>query len=817
MLAHALLSFTRNLARHRFYAAINVLGLAVGIAVFLVLMLVVRYENSFDRWLPHANDVYRLDTTWTLPGEATVEFPDTSYVALPLLLADFPEILAGARLSGTRETISIGRTVDSQIVQYTDPSFFNVIALPLVAGSRRDALAAPGDLVINQSLARKYFGTTRVIGRTLDMTRDGHRASYIISAVMKDLPTNTTLEISMLTPLTPAVEKDVRAFRAWGDDAGPTYLRFKNRADARRVAAALRAFVARRAAGSGQDQLGVHPEDQLKLSLVKLTDAHFHLVGLGMGGLIVDPRVVFSLGAVGVLALLIAAINTVNLATARAGLRAREVALRKVMGASRRALLVQFLGESTALVALSAVIGLAGAELAVPMLNTLGGWSLRIDYPVVLSWLALLVLVVGIGAGLYPALLLANYRPAAVLASVRLPSGGRLGQRLRTLLVLIQFACATGFAICTLVINVQANFLRRADRGFDRQGLILVLSTAPEDLEPRQRVILDAFRGVPGVTAVTESDRMPDSTNSSNQTIFPPGWTGQAPSMQDEQVGPDYFRTYGVQLLAGRVFDAAHGDDDQANRPTSTRLSTVLNRKAALMLGCANPGNAIGHSFGMQSPTGRKTLTIIGVVRDVRFMSPHDPIAPEFYLYNSQRVEGGIAAVRFQGVSRQEILGRLQAVWRKMVPGQPFRAETANQRLSRFYRPDQQRARLFSMGSILALAIAAGGLYGLAAFGTARRMQEIGIRKVLGASATDMLLLLVGQFVRPVLFANLIAWPVAWAAMRIWLSGFNQRIGLSPGYFVVVTVIAVAISILTVLGQAWRVARAEPARALRYE
>ena len=480
---------------------------------------------------------------------------------------------------------------------------------------------------------------------------------------------------------------------------------------------------------------------------------------------------------------------------------------------------MQFLGESIALAALAALIGLALTELAVPVLNTLGGWSVHIDYPVVLSWLALVVLVMGVGSGFYPALLLSSYRPAAVLASAGQSAGGRLDQRLRSLLVLTQFVCAIAFGICTVVIDAQSSFLRRADRGFDRQGLILVTSLRDKTLLPTQGVIGDAFRRVSGVTSVTISDREPRSQNTSNEQVIPPGWTGPRPSLLFETVGRDYFRTYGIRLIAGRVFDAAHGEDDgQGDEWVGGRqISAVVNRKATILLGYASPVRAIGGRFDMNTRSGLEHVTIIGVVQDVRFMSPRDPVQPQFYLYDTKRIDYAVAAVRFSGVSRNEILSRLQAAWRGVAPGQPFRAETADERLADFYLPDQQRARLFSIGAVLALAIAAVGLYGLAAFGTARRLREIGIRKVLGASSTDMLLLLVGQFVRPVLLANLIAWPIAWAAVRTWLSGFDQRIALSSLYFLGVGAAALAIAVLTVLGQALPVARAEPARALRHE
>jgi putative ABC transport system permease protein len=595
-------------------------------------------------------------------------------------------------------------------------------------------------------------------------------------------------------------------------------VRIPSAADAAAVNARLRDFVRRRASGPGDAELGPGAEDQMELTLVPVPAAHFHDVNVSAEVPGVDRRVVFSLAVVGVMALLTAAINYINLATARAGLRAREVALRKVVGATRGTLLRQFLAEAIAVVALAALIGLAATELALPVVNALGGWAVRLDYAVVLPWLLGLIVVVGLGAGAYPAVLLANYRPATVLASARTPAGGRMGTRLRSLLVLVQFVSAIAFGICTLVIDSQADLLRNADRGFDRNGLIIVRSLDADELQSRQVAILDALRHVPGVVSATLSDREPDSNNSSNLSITVPGLPGPDPSMMRETVGDDYLPTYGVHLLAGRWFDAAHRQDDLNGRPMGhASWNVVINRAALPLLGLHDPQAALGKSFSMDTLSGRATLEVIGVTQDVRFMSPRQPVAGQMYVHDSTSIQYGQGAIRFSGVPRAEMLRRLQAAWRSMAPDNPFVASTADQRLEQFYKPDQQRARLFSAGAVLAVLIACVGLYGLASFSTARRMQEIGIRKVLGASTRDVLVLLVGQFVRPVLLANLIAWPIAWIVARSWLAGFDQRISLSPLYFLEAGAVALAIAVLTVLGQAWRVAQAEPARALRYE
>lgn len=823
MIQNILLTFYRSLSRHRLFAALNVLGLAFGIGVFLVLILIVRYESGFDRWLPHAAETYRLDSTWSNPGENPYEGSDTTFLALDLLRSDFPQIVAGTRVYAPSQPVSAGDTIDSEGVAYVDPGFFGVLDLPMAEGDATHALA-PGSVVVTEQIAQKYFGTVRAIGRTLQISHDGTKRSFVVSAILRDLPRDTTLKFGLITPLTPAIEQGVRAFQRWGSSSGETFLRFASAQDARDVAARLRDFVARRAAGSGENQEGKNPEDHLALSLVALPDAHFHDLTVQQPDTPgADPRVVASLGAIGFLALAMAAINYVNLATARSDLRAREVALRKVMGASKPMLVTQFLGEAVVLVSFAALLGLALAELAIPGVNALGGWAIRIDYLAVVPGLFLLVLILGLGAGLYPALLLAAYQPAQVLASARLPAGGRLGGRLRQALVLVQFTGAVAFAICTLVIDAQADLLRNADRGFERSGLIIVKSLFASDLVARQNAILDVLRAVPGVISATKANREPDTNSSSGTDVAVPGRPGPRPSMLYEIGGRDYFSTYGIKLVAGRLFDDSRIADDLSGPVAAGRflpsfggrtVSTVVNESALPVLGFANAEVALGKHLSMDKDS---TLEIIGVVQDVRFMSPRMPVAAEFYLHSTGPIEEAQAAIRFGGASRNEMMQRLQTAWHGVAPDEPFIAQTADERLEEFYKPDQQHARLFSAGAILAIAIACIGLYGLAAFSTTRRVREIGIRKTLGASTRDVLLLLIGQFIRPVLIANVIAWPLAWAAMRVWLSGFDERVALSPLYFLAAGVAALVLSTATVAAQAWRVAHAEPARALRYE
>ena len=822
MWSHYLITLYRSLARHRLYAALNVLGLAVGIAVFLLLWLDVRFETGFDRWVPEADNTYRLDEVLTRPGLSPRQSGKTTSVIAPLLKADYPQIAAYSRLIWDDQPLSRGLTSGTEDVRYVDPDFFKVLALPLQSGDPATALSSPNDVVITQAIAHKYFGATDVLGRSLALTERGVRTSVRISGVLRDLPRNTHLKLGVLKALTPAYEQHDSSFTDWNSQTGSTYLRFRNRADARAVQADLVHFVHRRARGSDQTKLGERPTELLSLRLTPLPAIHFETaITSGEFQPNVDVRVVASLALVGVLTLGIAVLNYINLATARAALRAREVAIRKVMGATRRALILQFMAEAVAMSLAAALIGLAMTELLLPLVNAAGGSALALTYwgpqgliPVLLT----AVLAIGVAAGAYPALLLSGFQPARVLASSRMPGGGKLDARVRTGLVVVQFAAAIAFTICTLVLSAQANYLQSADRGFRREGLILVESLHAHSLHEKQSVILDALRKVPGVSTVTSSDREPAAQSIDLVPVRTLGQTGPDQNMVLETVSADYFPTYGAKVMAGRPFDKAHQTDDatpglDADGPSKLGFNVMLNQAAVKSLGFASPSEAIGKSI---TAVGHPA-SIIGVVHDVRFMSPHDPVQPIVYLYRARMVYGAIAAVRYEGADARSMMERLASAWRQTAGDEPFVAKTADVQLSDYYVPDQQRARLFTLGAMLAVAIGCLGLYGLASFNTTRRVREIGIRKTLGASTADVLRLLVLQFLRPVALANLIAWPLAFLAMRSWLSGFDQRVALSPLYFLSATALTLAIALATVVGHALVVARAEPAKALRHE
>ena len=792
----AVTSLYRSLARHRLFAALNIGGLGLGIAVMLVLYLFVRFETGYDRALPGWERIWKVERTLQFPGNPQVQIPSGPDL-LARFTAAFPD-LSGARITQyDQAAVLTGNGSSTRKLMLVDPAFFRLFPFPAVEGNIAATLARPDGLVVTRSVADAYFGRATALGRPLTVAIDGRPTTYRIGAVLADPPGNQTYAGDLFAVL-PARTADDSETSSYGVT---TFLALPDAADAARIAT----FMKR------------HPDPGFNPAARSFMKEGIRpLAGLHLA----EPRaatVVTVLGAVGVVALLLAVVNYINLSTARAGLRAREIAMRKVVGATRGALVVQLLGEALVAVALAALIGLALAELALPFVNAAGGTSLSIAYrgaASILPPLALLVAVVTLLAGFYPAFVISRFRPAAVLAASRTPGGDRAGTRLRRALVVVQFGIATALMIGTAVLVAQTRHVRRADLGFGRNGLVMVAGYGDRALDPAQRSTLtNAIRAIPGVVATTTSGIVPGGGSFSIARMRRDGMIGEPPMIVQSLVGERFFETYRARLVAGRLFapDRFATDIDVEGAGKGRVTNVIVNRTAAGRLGFADPARAIGQVVSADTDMVR----IVGVVGDMRFGSPRDPVEALAYHYRPGGGYRPMLAIRTAGDAAR-VLPALEAVWRRIAPAVPPMAATVDQNLyNYYYRQDVQRSRLFTIGAVLAALIGCIGLYGLAAFDTARRVREIGIRKVLGASTADVLRLLLGRFLRPVVAANLIAWPVAWVAMSRWLAGFDDRIALSPLYFVAASVLAFVIAAATVAGQAWRVARAEPARALR--
>ncbi|WP_112383024.1 ABC transporter permease [Sphingomonas carotinifaciens] len=800
----ALLSLYRSLTRHKLHAALDIGGLAVGIAVFLVLGLYVRFETGFETWLPDHDRIYRVQTELHLPGGTfNGTYPQTMAGMLEQMRADFPD-LAGTRIRGGKDGGSVirGDQATREDVAQVDPSFFDIFALPMVRGNGARALADPSAVLLSRSAAHKFFGESDPMGQTMRIAVDAP-ATYRVAGIFEDLPANTALRFSILMQIPRTAPPAQWMWYKWGTASLETYVKFRTPADARAFQQRLPAFIKRRA---GQD-LGPDPTAVISLPLLPITAGHLQPTGPESAG---RKLTVVTMGVVGALTLLIAIVNHVSLATAQASLRAREVAMRKVLGADRAALLRQFLGEAIVIVAVAALVALILAEIGLPFVNAAGGLSLTIPYAVVVPTLLCLVLVVGVVAGWYPALLLSRYPGVAMLGR----GGGRGGSHLREALVVLQFGLAIAFVIGTVVLTAQMAHSRKTDLGFRRDGLMVVPSLLDQGIwAERARSILAAMRDIPGVASVGVGSIGPGGDGTANvDAVEVPGRPQPGVSILAVTTGKGFFDTYAPRLLAGRLFDDAHRADDSSDwRTWPQGRNIVINRKAAAALGFRTPQEAIGRTVG-----GGLPRTIIGVIDQLRFFSPRTPEGAVYYVYNRDMPPSPVAVIRFSG-DRKAMLEAVRAAWRRIAPDVPFSAAMVGQRLESFYQADEQATRLFAIGAGLAVLIGCVGLWGLASFNTARRIKEIGIRKTLGASSGDIVALLVGQFLRPVLLANLIAWPLAFVAMRTWLAGFDDRITLSPLYFIGASLLAIAVAVLTVLGQSLRASRAAPAWALRHD
>ncbi|GAA4489585.1 ABC transporter permease [Gluconacetobacter tumulicola] len=803
-------SLLRGLARHPLYTAINLAGLSLGIAVFLTMALIVRYETGYDTGLPETGGLYRLDQIWTLPGRAPDEIPGASFVAAPFLHQDFPAIAGVLRLVIQSQPVHVGARVEQEDTSFADPTFFSFFRLRALDGDPRSALAGPADIAIPASIALKYFGTIHAVGRTMRIAQDAR--PFVVTLVYADPPPNATYHFGIVARIPPEAA-EWEAVTHWGSTWGPLFIRIPDARALPSIRAGLRHYMARH---PGANTLQTIRDDMGDGGLIPVPFREIHFRDAEIGAGTISRTLITILGLVGLAALFTAGINHINLATACASLRAREVAVRKVLGATRASLIRRFMAEAMVLTAVAAFCGLALCEMAIHLIGTLGGWQLTLDPVFCGIMLAAIVLVVGMGAGFYPAMVLSAYAPAPVLAASRMPAGGRMGARLRALLVTLQFGFAIGLAICTLVMTDQAHFVHMMARGITTSGLIVVTSAADDSLIDRQGALRHALGAVPGVTGVERSDIYPHFVTDGDAFSLDTTQHNHA-SLNWGFATPGYADLYGLKLLAGRWFELQRGEDLRGtHRLLPSIRSVVLSRAAVERLGIGSPQAAIGRL--VREEDAAPTLRVIGVIDDLRLNGPHERIRPLLFygLRPDDQARTAVAMhVRFSGVSAPDMIARLQAAWIATAPDVPFAAETVSDILAQDSRSDREHGLLFGMGAGISVGIAALGLYGLSLFTVSRRRHEIGIRKVLGARTGNVLALLVEHFLRPVLLANLIAWPVAWALMRIWLNGFDQRIALTPWPFIEATLSAILIGYATVIAQTLQAARQPPARALR--
>ncbi|HEX3756097.1 MAG TPA: ABC transporter permease [Rhizomicrobium sp.] len=824
MFRNYLVTALRNIARHKLYSFINIAGLAVGLACVIFVLLFIRDELSYDKWIPGTQNLYRVEKTSYIRGrdpfaDAMAPFP------MPAAMRDeIPEVVAMTRLNYDYRTLFAGNRQFREHVAEVDPNFFNVIKLPLVKGDPVGVFRDPQSVVLSESAARKYFGTTDAIGKTIrttanceasDDTEECRRrlVPLKITGIMRDIPHNSQLDGDVFMPNTSIVYPIGQRERSWFAGAfGYVVLAPGVRPET--IVSKTTPILDR--------ALPPQPDDNRKgsqrwaIHLTPFTDVHLTSGRWRFNEKPSGSRTtLYGAGIVGTLILLVACFNFMNLSTARALLRAREIALRKTHGARRSHLVVQFLGEAVLMALISLVLALALVELLQPAFARLLQHPVALHYAT--DWPLLLAIVgIAVAAGLisgsYPALVLSGFRPIAVL---RANDAGQAGSaRLRTTLVVLQFAVSIGLSISAAVVFSQISFARNMDLGFRKDDLLVIPADGLVTLGGHESFV-QRLRSGPGILDVAVTNAIPFGTYGLGLAAAQLPGHSDLVGLNLLAIGTNTAQLLGVRLIAGRLLSDSRAQDQFDTHSDSVTdanegHNVLIDDTAAASLGF-KPQQAVGKTIIL----GKSHLQIVGVVANVKFGGAREPAMATMYVYDPH--DPASVLIRLRPGTEPKALSFVDRAWHAFAPTKAIDRWFMDDVYGRQYRSDERQGKMFAVFVLIAIFIACLGLFGLAAFTAGRRTKEIGIRKVFGARTRDVTLLLLWQFSIPVLVANLIAWPLAWYYLHGWLQGFAYRIPLSPLYFAGAGFAALVIAWATILAHALRVARANPVHALRAE
>ncbi|MDF7815639.1 ABC transporter permease [Hymenobacter sp. YC55] len=804
MLQNYLKIALRNLWRNKAFSAINILGLAIGLATCLMIMLFVQNELSYDRYNEKADRIVRVVFRGSVQGQKMKEANVMPPVA-QTLQTEYPEVQAATRIrEGGTPRISYGdKSFKESSVALVDSNFFQVFTIPLLKGDAKTALLQPYTVVLSQATARKYFGNANPIGKVLNFKEWNH--SCKVTGVFDKVPANSHFHFDVFAAL--ASDPEARA-SSWMTSNYFTYLVLPEGYDYKKLEAKLPQVVDKYLGPQLQKAVGMSFQqfrqkgNDLGLFLQPLTDIHLRsdfTGNLEAGG---DVRYVYIFGSIAGFMLLIACINFMNLSTAGASKRAREVGVRKVLGSLQSQLIGQFLLESVLLTLVSLVLAVVLVIMALPVFNDLAQKQLTFDLMAtwwLLPGLVLFGVLIGVFAGSYPAFFLSSFNPVAVLNGKFTSGKGSLG--LRSGLVVFQFCISIILMVSTLVVYQQLEYIQNKKLGYDKDH-VLVLPEAHllgKHAEAfRQQLLQD-----PRVVSVSTSGYLPAGpTYSNNFLVSTDSNPTQLLKVLRYEVDPQYLPTLGIQLLTGRNFSARHSTDSTA---------VILNETAAKTFGWNK--NDLSHTLSNSSNQGQKiTYRVIGVIKDFHFKSLHEPITP---LVMTLAHSSGAMIVKVKGSGLADLVASLKEQWTKFSPDEPFSYSFLDERFMQTYEAEKRLGRILYLFAGLTVLVACLGLFGLATFTAEQRTKEIGIRKVLGASVTNIVSLLSKDFLKLVVVANVVAWPLAWWVMHRWLQDFAYRINVSWWVFVLVGVVALLIALMTVSVQAVRAAAANPIKNLR--
>lgn len=809
----------RNLLKHKAYSLINIIGLAMGAAICLLIVLYVQSERSVDAWRPGADNVYRMALIRKYPTR------ESSYAIIPQSFArtvkeELPEVEEAVRVfdffnNGTLQVRHGDERFEETKVYLADPTFFNIFKSTLLYGSEAKALSEPNSIVLSESTARKYFGDpARAVGQIL-VPEINDQQPLEVSAVYQDWPEASHFTFNAIVTTAGLDNFEQENYTGF---SAHTYFRLHDGASPEKVEAAMPDIIRKFAAGSIQRSFFMPIDDFMAqgngytyfLQPLKKIYLTSHLENeLRVNG---NETTLYIFGLVAIFILFIACVNFVNLATARASERAKEVGIRKTFGSERRMLIFQFISESFLISFLSMAVAVGIFALLLPVFNDISGKNFAfasLASPGAIALLVAFTCITGSLAGVYPAFVLSAFNPIQVLRG-RFRSGSH-GRSIRSGLVVFQFAISVILIICTLVVNRQMDYMTGDRLGFNKDQTVILERT--DLLGENTRAFKNELTAMRGVRNVTGSTALPGQQN-----FFGVSWS--TPEKRNEPMtgrgilaDEDYAEALGLKVVKGRFFSREFPTDS---------LGVVLNEKAAAELGL--PDDPIGQRLitpdgFLNGPEGaEKTYHVIGVVKDFHYQSLHEPITPLVFTsgapFNNVL---GLTAVHVEAGAMEQVLTQIKELWGRFVPEKPLTFQFLDQTIANQYDTERTARKVFTFFSFITIFIACIGLLGLAAYTTRQRVHEIGVRKVLGASVSNIVLMLSRNFIKLVGIATLVAVPVAWYFMHRWLQNFTYRIDSSWDLFVWASAIALATAFLTISFQAVRAALQNPVKSLRTE
>jgi putative ABC transport system permease protein len=801
----------------------------------ILILLYVRDEVSFDRWIANSDRVVQLHIAYIPPDRPPIRTVRAAGRMMEAIRDFAPEqVESGVRLIQSGVTISKDDYLFNEDITFADSPFLELFDLHFfLHGSAATAFAKPMDMVVTQDIALKYFGRSDVLGESLTVCcLEGNKFDAQITGVLRNLPENTHFNIEFLSYLEPSMfDFAPNMLNTWTSVNTYTYFKLRPGMTAEGLQERIHYWLYNESPISEMFSKGVKASERVHLSLMAVSDIHLYARSAAgsMGDMrpLGDINMVKTFIGIALLILIIASVNFMNLSTARASKRAREVALRKVMGASRLQVAVQFLGEAVSIAVLSLLFALAAVELVLPLYNNAINRDLSLvlvsDIPLLFGLLAMTVLV-GLVSGSYPAVYLSKFLPARILQANQAGESSGPG-KIRSMLVVFQFTVSIGLAVCTVVIYAQTSFARNMDVGYSFQDKLILTGLDRDGASEQQGAIVNELMVILGVKQVVLSSEAPSQDNENNMEFSLLGQSDNAQStsliLNIYSTGAGFFEAYDMDLMAGRTFSTAYGRDEiqviADGDDVIGKASVIINMSAARALGLSSAEEAVGRTLRAKiGRSGTHDLEIIGVSEDVYFRSTKFGIRPSVFLNHPDRFQ--IATINFETKDIAGLISAVERVWKQLVPMSPVSHEFLNDMVGAQYQEEEDQAKLFAAFSMLAVVIACLGLYGLASFTAERRTLEIGIRKVMGARVRDIVVLLVWQFLLPVIIANIIAWPIAWYVMNGWLEGFSHRVDNSTILLASLATGAGALAIawLTVASRAVKVSGMNPITALRY-